>query len=112
MAKVRKVQAGRILSQGTVYTVFYSILLYISLCRSDIARPYIYIFLIQFHYLDLCVLGICCTVVRYLSNNTRGGVVYERRKAECLDTAVSRGILAIYHKPLRCIIAIINWLAT
>ena len=33
-----------------VYTVFYSILLYFSLCRSDIARPNSYIFLIPFLY--------------------------------------------------------------
>ena len=31
---------------------------------------------------------------------------------ECLDTALSRGILAIYHKPPRRLTAIINWLPT
>uniref|UniRef100_A0A674ATX4 Unc-51 like kinase 4 n=1 Tax=Salmo trutta TaxID=8032 RepID=A0A674ATX4_SALTR len=59
----------------------------------------------------------------YLSSNApRGFVVYgqyttakecsyTRRIAEdSLDTALSRGILAIYHKPLRYFIAIINWL--
>ena len=35
-----------------------------------------------------------------------------RSGAECLDTALSRGILAIYHKPQRCLIAIVNWLPT
>ena len=30
--------------------------------------------------------------------------------ATCLDKAISRGILAIYHKPPRCLIAIISWL--
>jgi hypothetical protein len=30
------------------------------------------------------------------------------RNTECLDTALSPGILAIYHKPLRCLIDIIN----
>ena len=46
----------------------------------------------------------------YLSNIARGGVVYgqyttakgcsyAQRNAEFLDTALSRGILAIYHKP-------------
>ena len=32
------------------------------------------------------------------------------RNAECLDAALNHGILAIYHKPLRCLIAIMNWL--
>ena len=35
-----------------------------------------------------------------------------RHNVECLDTALSRGILAIYNKPLRCLIAIINWSPT
>ena len=48
-----------------VYTLFYTILLHVSLWRSDIARPYIYIFLIPFLYLDLFVLGICCEIDRY-----------------------------------------------
>ena len=48
-----------------VYTVFYTILQYHSQCRSDIARPYIYILLIPFLYLDLYVLGSCCGIVRY-----------------------------------------------
>ena len=34
------------------------------------------------------------------------------RHDECLDTALSRGIVTIYHKPPRCLIAIINWLPT
>ena len=36
-----------------------------SLCRSDFARPYIYIFLIPFLYLNVCILGIYCEIVRY-----------------------------------------------
>ena len=48
-----------------VNTVFYDILLYLSLCRSDIASPYIYIFLILFLYLDVWVLSIYCEIVRY-----------------------------------------------
>ena len=36
--------------------MLYSILLYLSLCRSDVARPYIWIFLIPFLYLDVCIL--------------------------------------------------------
>ena len=39
-----------------VYTVFCPILLYISLCRSDIAHSNIYIFLIPFLYFRLCAL--------------------------------------------------------
>ena len=39
-------------------------------------------------------------------------VVIARRNAESLDTGRSRGILAIYHKPPRILIAIINWLPT
>ena len=47
-------------------------------------------------------------IVCYLSNKARGGVVYGQyttakgcsRTAEWLDTVLSRGILAIYHKPL------------
>jgi hypothetical protein len=61
------------------------------------------------------------TVIVELSNKALGDVVYgqyttakgcsyARRNVECLDTAISRGILAIYHKPPRCLIAIINWL--
>ena len=45
--------------------ILYSMLSTESVCRSDIAHPYIYIFLIPFLYLDLCVLGICCEIVRY-----------------------------------------------
>ena len=63
------------------------------------------------------------TVVLYLSNKARGGVVYRQYTtakgcsyAQCnmefLDTALSRGILAIYYKPQRCLIAIINLLPT
>ena len=48
--------------------------------------------------------------VAYLSNKARGDVVYgqytmakgcscSQRKAECLDTTRSHGILAMYHKP-------------
>ena len=59
----------------------------------------------------------------YLSNKAEGGMVYDqytmakgcsyaRRIAECLDTALIRGIRAVYHKPPRCLNAIINWLAT
>ena len=62
-------------------------------------------------------------LVSYLHNKARGGVVYgqyntpkgysdAQRKAECLAIALSHGILAIFHKPLRCLIAIINWLPT
>ena len=40
----------------------------------------------------------------------RKGCSYAQCK--CLDTALSHGILAIYHKPPRCLIAIINWLPT
>ena len=47
--------------------ILYSILLYLSPCHSDVARPYIYIFLIPFLYLDLCVLDICCEIVRLLT---------------------------------------------
>ena len=46
-----------------------------------------------------------------MANITRLRVVLVLN-AECLDTALRRGILAIYHKPLRCIIAIINCLPT
>ena len=35
-----------------------------------------------------------------------------RHDVECLDTALSHGVLAIHHKPTRYIIAIINWLPT
>ena len=59
-----------------VYTVFYPILLYLSLCRSDIARPIIYIFLIPFLYFRLCVLlditallELEAQVFRYTRNN-------------------------------------------
>ena len=56
--------------------------------------------------------------IPYLSNNARGvvlcgqytkakGCSYAQRNAEGLDTVVSRGILAIYHKPQRFLIAII-----
>ena len=45
--------------------ILYSILLYLSLCRSDIAPRCIYIFLITLLYLDLCVLGIRCETFRY-----------------------------------------------
>jgi hypothetical protein len=35
------------------------------LCRSVIAHPYIYMYiLIPFLYLDVCVLGSCCGIVR------------------------------------------------
>jgi hypothetical protein len=55
----------------------------------------------------------------YVRNKAQGGVVfgqyttakgcsYARHKAECLDTALSRGILAIYHNPPRCLTAIIK----
>jgi hypothetical protein len=39
-----------------VYTVFYPILLHLSLCHSDIAHTNIYLFLIPFLYFRLCVL--------------------------------------------------------
>jgi hypothetical protein len=46
----------------------------------------------------------------YLNNKARGGVVYGQyttakgcydalRNTECMDTALSRGILTIYHTP-------------
>ena len=38
--------------------------------------------------------------------------VLKHDNVECLDTALRRGILAIYHNPPRCIIAIIKWLPT
>uniref|UniRef100_A0A8C8CSG8 Synapsin III n=1 Tax=Oncorhynchus tshawytscha TaxID=74940 RepID=A0A8C8CSG8_ONCTS len=40
------------------------------------------------------------------------GCSYARLNAECLDTALSCGMLAIYHQPPKCLIAIINWLPT
>ena len=69
-----------------------------------------------------CCMLLYCTM-ECLSNKARGGVVYgqyttakccsyARRNAEFLDTALSPDILAIYHKPPRCLIAIINWLPT
>ena len=51
----------------------------------------------------------------YLSNKARRGVLYGQYITVivvCLDTALSRGILAICHKPQRGLIAIINWLPT
>jgi hypothetical protein len=59
--------------------------------------------------------------VVYLSNKAQGGVVYGQYTTAkaCsyawsndggLDTALSRGILAKYHKPPSYLIAIINWL--
>ena len=70
----------------------------------------------QLHYNGLCVIA-------KLSNKGRGGVVYGQyttakgcthavRKVECLDTTLSHVILAIYHKLLSGLIAIINWLPT
>jgi hypothetical protein len=47
----------------------------------------------------------------YITNMAKGCSSVQHNE-ECLDTALSRGILAIYHKPLRCLIAIINWLPT
>ena len=47
-----------------------------------------------------------------MANIPRPSAVLMHDNAECLDTALSRGILTIYHKPPRCLIAIINWLPT
>ena len=47
----------------------------------------------------------------YITNMAKGCSSVQHNE-ECLDTALSCGILAIYHKPLRCLIAIINWLPT
>ena len=63
------------------------------------------------------------TAAVQLSNKAWGGVVYgqystakgcsyARCNEECLDTALSRDILAIYHKPTRYLIASINCLPT
>ena len=41
----------------------------------------------------------------YGQYTTAKGCSYTRHEAECLDTALSHCILAIYHKPLRCLIA-------
>jgi hypothetical protein len=46
--------------------ILYSIVLYLSLCRSDIARPNIYIFLIPFLYFRfVCIV---CIVVKLLDS--------------------------------------------
>ena len=39
--------------------------------------------------------------MHYLNSQARGGVVYDQYTTdkECLDAALSRGILAIYHTP-------------
>ena len=74
---------------------------------------------ITFFYIGLHIVHECLVDRPYgsISNKALGGVVYgqyttakgcsyARSNTECLDTALSRGLLAIYHKP----IAIINWL--
>ena len=50
--------------------------------------------------------------VIYDHNTMAKGCCYARRKVEFLDTAHSHGMLVIYHKPLRCLIAIMNCLPT
>ena len=47
-----------------VYTVLFSILLYFSLCHSDIAHPNIYIFLIPLFYLRcVCIVVKCLDII-------------------------------------------------